>query len=133
MALPPLIATPTGLAAEGRQGDLQDSKMVLAKDDEVSLLWADQISVLAKHVSHVVGMRADTDSLIFLDQASWICSFHAKAKPPGYFRHFFLPTDWFAGRRELLCLLVEQELVLAKGGDSIVARNWSEFAEKVEI
>lgn len=83
-------------------------------------------------IAHVLGVSA-SGAFIFLDRSSWVCSVDLKAhlgRPSREVgearvkRHFFLPHTWFAGRREMISGLVRRDVVLARGGELSIVRDY---------
>lgn len=98
------------------------------------------ISKLAAHVLAVVS--AGNGKLVFLDTRSWVCSADIDAllsaesgQPWSYSRHFFVPTEWFAGSRDIICSITGtgRDIVFARDSDLVVIKGGLDFAEKVEM
>lgn len=49
------------------------------------------------------------------------------------FEHFFVPYDWFAGKRNIVCALAKRDIMLTRGGDLAVIRGGIDYAERVCI
>ena len=49
------------------------------------------------------------------------------------FEHFFVPYDWFARKRDVVCGLAEKDIMLTRGGDLAVIRGGLDYAERVCI
>ncbi|CDM29076.1 hypothetical protein DTO013E5_5805 [Penicillium roqueforti] len=82
-------------------------------------------------VAHVIGID-ESKKLIFLSRSFWICSVGiseleiAQRKDPPtieVFEHFFVPYDWFAGRKDIVCALAKRDIMLTRGGDLAVIRG----------
>lgn len=100
-------------------------------------------SGLAGRISHIIGL-SKSGNLVFLDRCSWVCSTDLRepqdysgtgraAAPLHIHRHFFIPSDWFAGRRDIVCGLVDKDILLTRGGDLAIIREWAEHSERVLI
>ncbi|KAF4982167.1 hypothetical protein FZEAL_2144 [Fusarium zealandicum] len=46
-------------------------------------------------------------------------------------RHFFIPHDWFAGERDVVCALAQNDILLTRGSDLAVIRRGFEQAERI--
>ncbi|KAJ6076856.1 hypothetical protein N7499_008837 [Penicillium canescens] len=90
-------------------------------------------------VAHVIGID-ESRKLVFLNPSFWVCSVDLSesgletAKRKGgpsiaVFKHFFVPYDWFAGRRDVICALAKRDIVLTRGGDLAVIRGGLDYAE----
>lgn len=112
------------------------------------------MSVLAPRPSHAVGPASPISGIVhvigcsekgrltFLDRHSWACSVqldqtcsevtrsHDQSKMD-VFRHFFVPTDWLAERRDMVCRLIEEDIALARGCDLVIIKGGFAHAEKV--
>lgn len=94
-------------------------------------------------IAHVIGIH-ESRKLVFLNRSSWICSVDLGESGLGIaqrktsttieiFEHFFVPYDWFAGKRELVCDLAKKDIMLTRGGDLAVIRGGLDHVEKVCI
>ena len=96
-----------------------------------------QLAALALRVAHVIGFVSAHNQLVFLDTRSWVCSVHldtlGQKEPVSYSRHFFVPYDWFAGTRDVLCAVVRRDVVFARNDDVAIVRGGLEYAEKVDV
>lgn len=146
----PLIESETSSSdlQHGTDTALSASQVAKGKGKEISTaapslaaLYIPQITGLSQDIAHIISVD-DSGKLIFLDHCSWVCSadlgmrgLEAKQGVPlstiEYFRHFFVPYDWFAGRRDFICALAQRDVLFARGGDLMVVRGWLEHAEKV--
>lgn len=98
-------------------------------------LLGPQLAVLAHHVTHVVGFGHDND-IIFLDTKSWICSADLGSlsnDQVAYARHFFLPYDWFAGTRDMLCAFAQRDVIFARNDRIAIIKGGFEHVEKVVV
>ncbi|EMT65821.1 Vegetative incompatibility protein HET-E-1 [Fusarium odoratissimum] len=87
------------------------------------------------------GKRVDDSSkLMFLNQSCWICSVDLSASgleitqredesSIAVFEHFFIPHDWFAGKKDIVCTLAKGDVALTRGGDLAVIRGGVEYNE----
>ncbi|RYP26391.1 hypothetical protein DL767_008053 [Monosporascus sp. MG133] len=102
-----------------------------------------QIMTFASNIAHVIGIN-ESGKLVFLDCASWVCSAdlnesgleigQGEGSPTtGVFRHFFVPYDWFAGRKDIVCALAQRDIILTRGGDLAVIRGGFEHARRVSV
>lgn len=100
-------------------------------------------AALAKRIAHVIGI-AVSGKLVFLDRSSWVCScdlgeaaFKAGHSPepstPEYFRHFFVPYDWFAGSRDIIGAIAQRDVVFARGCDVMIIKGGFEHSERVSV
>lgn len=94
-------------------------------------------------VAHVIGVD-ESNKLIFLDRSFWVCSVDLsesglemaqRQDSPRIevSKHFFVPYDWFAGKRNIVCALVDRDILLTRGGDLAVIRGGIDYAERVCI
>ncbi|KAF9765617.1 hypothetical protein IL306_002084 [Fusarium sp. DS 682] len=85
------------------------------------------------NIAHVIGVD-ESSRLIFLNQSYWVCSVDISAseleitqrkdEPPiEVVEHFFIPYDWFAGKRDIVCALAKRDITLTRGGDLAVVRG----------
>ena len=113
-----------------------------AADTAVStpLLLVPQLAALARRVAHVIGLgNNDANQLVFLDTHSWVCSADLETLKSHngsvimYSRHFFVPHDWFAGTRDVVCAVAPRRDVLFGRNDHLaVIKGGLEYAEKVD-
>ena len=99
-------------------------------------LFGPQLAALALRVAHVIGCVNPHNQLIFLDTRSWVCSVHLDTlgqEPVSYSRHFFVPYDWFAGTRDVVCAVTRRDVVFARNDDVAIVRGGLEYAERVDI
>ncbi|MCJ1396233.1 hypothetical protein MMC18_009122 [Xylographa bjoerkii] len=92
-----------------------------------------QLAALAHVMAHVIGL-GDAGKLVFLDTRSWVCSTDLESLGSGsvsYSRHFFVPYDWFAGVRDVICALAQRNVVFALNDDIAIVRGGLEYAENV--
>lgn len=98
-------------------------------------LLGPQLAALAHYVAYVVGFGNDND-LVFLDTQSWVCSADLESlcnNQVAYTRHFFVPYDWFAGTRDILCAFAGRDVIFARNDRIAVIKGGFEYAEKVVV
>ena len=98
-------------------------------------LFGPQLAVLAHCVAHVIGLGT-TNQLIFLDTHSWVCSVDLEGlgnNSISYSRHFFVPYDWYAGTRDMLCAVAQRDVLFARNDDLAIIKGGLEYAEKVNV
>ncbi|KAL3470521.1 WD40-repeat-containing domain protein [Aspergillus californicus] len=94
-------------------------------------------------VAHVIGID-ELGKLVFLNRSFWVCSVDlsesglavAQRKGPPkieVFEHFFVPYDWFAGKRDIICALAKRDIIMTRGGDLAVIRGGLDYAKTVYI
>lgn len=95
-----------------------------------------QFSALSRHIVHVTGL-SDTNKFLFLDTRSWVCSIDLRtldSHQASYWRHFFIPYDWFAGiLRDIICTVSLQNILFAVSGEVAIVKGGLEYAEKVNV
>jgi hypothetical protein len=98
-------------------------------------------SALARHVSHIIGI-CDNSKIVFLDANSWICSVELKGQAPSsYFRHFYVPYDWFSGSKNVICAVTSsgigrdkgQKVLLARHEELAIIKGGFEYAEEISL
>jgi hypothetical protein len=120
---------------EGRENIVSTSRPVASPGS--------QITTFAPDIAHVIGIN-ESRKLVFLDRYSWLCSAEVSEGRPQVehgqggptievFRHFFVPYDWFAGRRDIVCALALGDVMLTRGGDLAVIRGGFEHADRVSV
>ncbi|KAJ5781041.1 hypothetical protein N7457_006201 [Penicillium paradoxum] len=91
-------------------------------------------------IAHVIGIY-ESRRLIFLNRSFWVCSVDigenglGTARPREsssieIFEHFFIPYDWFAGRRDIVCALARKDIILTRGGELAVVRGGLDHVER---
>ena len=98
-------------------------------------LLGSQLATLAHDIAHVIGL-GNANQLIFLDTHSWVCSVDLETlggSPVSYLRHFFVPYDWFAGTRDVICAVAQRDVLFARNNDVAIIKGGLEFVEKVYI
>jgi len=94
-----------------------------------------QLAALAHRVAHVVGL-GDDGKLVFLDTHSWVCSADLDGlsnSSVSYSRHFFVPYDWFAGTRDVICAVAQRDVLFARNDDVAIVKGGLEYAEVVSM
>ncbi|KAH7309620.1 hypothetical protein B0I35DRAFT_84523 [Stachybotrys elegans] len=129
--------------------DLSPKTSMSAEDDRGTAtsthtppLFGSCIEVLGPKVLHIIGVTA-SKTLVFLDHSFWVCSFDLRddasantisANPEFHYkRHFFVPYDWFAGRRDFVCCLTLTDIVICRNGDLTIVRHWSDHVDRVRV
>ncbi|KAI0834348.1 WD40 repeat-like protein [Hypoxylon sp. FL0890] len=97
---------------------------------DIEPLFRPHLQALAHCIAHVVGF-SNAGKLVFLDKQSWICSIDIE-NMTSYSRHFFVPYDWFAGARHVLCG-VGRDVVFARNEDVVIAKGGMDFVERIDI
>ena len=98
-------------------------------------LLGPQLATLARYVTHLVGI-GESGKLVFLDKRSWVCSVDLGSLDNAslsYSRHFFVPYDWFAGTRDIICALTQREIVFARNNDVAVVKGGLEYVENIDV
>ncbi|XXG98090.1 hypothetical protein Hte_004409 [Hypoxylon texense] len=103
---------PGALSDNPDTGSMTDHNGSLAVVTEP--LFGPHLQALSSCAAHVIGF-SDSGKLVFLDKKSWVCSMDIDNSVT-YSRHFFVPYDWFAGTRHILCG-VGEDVVFARNGD----------------
>ncbi|OQE43655.1 hypothetical protein PENCOP_c003G00554 [Penicillium coprophilum] len=92
-------------------------------------------------VAHVIGVD-ESRKFVFLNQSSWVCSLNLSdleiAQRQGsptidIYEHFFIPCDWFAGGRDIVCAVAKGDIILTRGGDLAVIRGGFDYSKKVSV
>ncbi|KAL2842498.1 hypothetical protein BJX68DRAFT_270673 [Aspergillus pseudodeflectus] len=84
-------------------------------------------------VNHIIGI-SESKELVFLNQSFWVCSIdlrksrleikqHKDYPAITIFQHFFVPYDWFAGGRDIVCAFAKRDLILTRGGELAMIRG----------
>ena len=86
------------------------------------------------HVAHIIGL-INSSRLLFIDTTSWVCSVDLNSKPKvaeySYTRHFFLPYEWLAGKRDVICALVQRDILIARNDELAIIKGGLEYGEEV--
>lgn len=113
----------------------QTPSFVMQADTEISSLLEPQLSSLAHRVAYLIGLR-NGSQLVFLDTHSWVCSIGLGSLNGGsitYDRHFFVPYDWFAGTRHIICGIADREVVFARNDNVVIVKGGLEYTDVIEI
>ena len=133
------IETPTSnnvvpvAATEGKDADNISITEKASAAAGLVPLFGPQLAAIAHRVAHVIGL-GNTNQLIFLDTNSWVCSADLEGlgnNSISYSRHFFVPYDWYAGTRDLLCAVAQRDILFARNDDLAIIKGGLEYAEKV--
>ncbi|KAH6873959.1 hypothetical protein B0T10DRAFT_499546 [Thelonectria olida] len=100
-----------------------------------------RIMTFGKNIAHVIGIN-EARKLVFLDRSSWVCSADLSeggrgiGQVPGsdtieVLRHFFVPYDWFAGRRDIVGALMQRDIILTRGGDLAVIKGGLNYSKSI--
>lgn len=128
------VAAEPGVAEDTGKVRLPD-EAAAATSSNYDFLLAQKLAAFAHVVAHVVGL-SDTNRLVFLDAHSWVCSVDIKSvgnNLVSYSRHFFVPYDWFAGTRDMICAVVKQDVLFARNDDIAVIKGGLEYFEEVNM
>lgn len=134
---------------ENRSDDAAASSQSISDQETVAAImipppvapFEPELTTFAPNIAHVIGLN-DSGRIIFLDRSSWVCTavlseagltFEQGQGSPMIFRHFFVPYDWFAGRRDLVCALAQGDIMLSRGGDLAVIKNGFQLEERVLV
>ncbi|RJE21000.1 WD40 [Aspergillus sclerotialis] len=86
------------------------------------------------NVAHIIGI-INSSRLLFIDTTSWVCSLDLNSQPEvagySYTRHFFLPYEWLAGKRDVICALVQRDVLIARNDEVAIIRGGLEYGEDV--
>ena len=110
-------------------------KETAADPRDSTLLLASELAAIVPYIAHVLGCRNDTQ-LVFLDTKSWVSSADLEDLKKGsgaYFRHFFVPYEWFAGMRDLIGALTQRDVIFARYDEVAIIRNGLQSAEPVNL
>ncbi|KFA81126.1 hypothetical protein S40288_00983 [Stachybotrys chartarum IBT 40288] len=102
-----------------------------------------RMTTFERSVAQIIGID-ESKKLVFLSRSFWVCSVdlnesglemaQCKDSPTiDVFEHFFVPYDWFAGKRDIVCALAGKYIMLTRGGDLAVIRGGLDHAERVCI
>ena len=93
-----------------------------------------QSATLVQRAAHLISV---VDNLLyFIDTASWVCSMSLnsfRSQPTSYTRHFFLPYDWLAGKKDAQCAVFQRDFLIARNDGVALIKNGLEFAEEVHL
>lgn len=99
-----------------------------------------RMSTFELSVAHIIGVDA-LGKFVFLSRSFWVCSVDLSesgiemaqrkdAPTIEVSEHFFVPYDWFAGKRNIACALAGRDIMLTRGGDLAVIRGGLDYAER---
>lgn len=102
-----------------------------------------QIIPFQLDIAHVIGIH-ESGRLVFLNRCSWVCSINlgsssldnssrTNSRTVEVTEHFFVPYDWFAGKKDIVCALTKRDILLTRGGDLAVVRGGLAYAERVYV
>ena len=132
--VPPYPPSTGNSAKEVAEFDMTLAPLVASAGIGASAFFSHQLEKLAPRIIHIIGLRNKKD-MVFLDKHSWVCSVDLEAISKGtttYMRHYFVPYDWFAGTRDLLCGVIQRDVVFARHSDVAIIRGF-EYAEPVDL
>jgi WD40 repeat protein/pimeloyl-ACP methyl ester carboxylesterase len=121
------------------QSTTDDDKGDIVKPSNPAAVLCSRVTQFEVNIAHVIGVD-DSSKLIFLNQSCWVCSVDLSASglaitqrgdDPSIevFEHFFIPYDWFAGKKDIICTLAKGDVALTRGGDLAVIRGGIEYNE----
>lgn len=126
------LATIAQSTTDGDKGDMfKPSDLPAALNSRVTQFELD--------IAHFIGVD-DSSKLIFLNQCCWVCSVDLSASGLDITQregdslievseHLFIPHDWFAGKKDIVCVLAKGDVALTRGGDLAVIRGGIEYNE----
>ncbi|KAL9611229.1 MAG: hypothetical protein Q9167_004112 [Letrouitia subvulpina] len=120
---------------QAKRLSIMDQSTTVAKASAPVQFCGPQLATLTHRISHIIGLD-DANRLLFLDIHSWVCTADLESLGEGsiiYWRHFFLPYDWFAGTRDLVCAVARRDVLFARNNDVAIIKNGLEFAERVDL
>jgi WD40 repeat protein len=94
-----------------------------------------KLALLSQRVAHVIGI-CESSRLVFLDTGSWVCSVRLESQTSditSYSRHFFIPYDWFAGSRDVICAVLRQDILFARNDDLVIIKGGLNFTEEINL
>jgi hypothetical protein len=94
-----------------------------------------RLALLAQRVAHVIGI-CESSRLVFLDTGSWVCSVRLENRTPditSYSRHFFIPYDWVAGSRDVICAVLRRDILFARNDDLVIIRGGFDFTAEIHL
>jgi hypothetical protein len=129
------VSSIDGAPARGKEFPDILGKMESDKSKNGSPLEHENSFTLEKHVALPSGVAhtfgySQKGRLVFLDNTGWVCSvdlFQAAMKATSNLqisKHFFIPSDWIAGRRNIVCAIARDEIILARGDGLIIIKGW---------
>ncbi|KAH1636019.1 hypothetical protein KXW31_002675 [Aspergillus fumigatus] len=94
-----------------------------------------RLALLSQRVAHVIGI-CESSRLVFLDTSSWVCSVGLENQTSdiaSYSRHFFIPYDWVAGSRDVICAVLRRDILFARNDDLVIIRGGLDFAAEIYL
>jgi WD40 repeat protein len=126
--------TRTGEASSA--SNIEAHSMVNNQTGDVNeLLLLPVATNLQKEIAHMIGITG-VGKLVFLDRLSWVSTIdltrgHDLRSIGMYKRHFFIPNDWFAEGRDIICALSQNEVIFARGRGIAIVKSCFEYEEDV--
>jgi len=134
-----LSENPSNAAATSSQSVSNEVKVVASMEPTPVTSLGRHLTTFGANIAHIIGL-SESGRIVFLDRSSWLCTamlsddvfaLEQGQSSPTIFRHFFIPFDWFAGRRDLVCALAQGDVLLCRGGDLAVIKNGFHLEERV--
>ncbi|GIJ87379.1 hypothetical protein Asppvi_006285 [Aspergillus pseudoviridinutans] len=94
-----------------------------------------RLALLSQRVAHVIGI-CDSSRLVFLDTGCWVSSVSLENRTPditSYSRHFFIPYDWVAGSRDVICAVLRRDILFARNDDLVIIRGGFDFTAEIYL
>ncbi|PKX91768.1 NACHT and WD domain protein [Aspergillus novofumigatus IBT 16806] len=94
-----------------------------------------RLALLSQRVAHVIGI-CESSRLVFLDTGSWVCSVGLENQTSditSYSRHFFIPYDWVAGSRDVICAVLRRDIFFARNDDLVIIRGGFDFTTEIDL
>lgn len=90
-------------------------------------------SALSMRFRRIVGTLGT--KVVFLEVSGWICSIDLSTKAvASYARHFFVPSDWLSGARELVFRLTAKgHILFVKGNEIAVVKKGLDHAQAISM
>lgn len=115
----------------------------MVKTSSLAAPLCSQLTTFGVSVAHIIGID-ESRKLVFLNRSFWVCSVdlsesglqiaQRKDSPTiEVCEHFFVPYNWFAGRRDFVCALAKRDIMLTRGGDLAVIRGGLDYTERVRM
>ncbi|BCS04131.1 NACHT and WD domain protein [Aspergillus luchuensis] len=112
----------------GQEDTLLRNKLVHT-DRTSSQCLINRLTTLSRYITHCIGVTASS-KIVFLDTHSWVCTADLD-KPDDskelYFRHFFVPYDWFSGSRHVISTVARRDVLMACKSDLAVIKGGLEY------
>jgi hypothetical protein len=94
-----------------------------------------RLALLSQRVAQVIGI-CESSRLVFLDTGSWVCSVGLENQTSditSYSRHFFIPYDWVAGSRDVICAVLRRDILFVRNDDLVIIRGGFDFMTDVDL